>query len=232
MFRVLLVLFSLFVFQFSVSADVTSADVNETVDEQKMVKTYKVSKKNYDKLSRSVVLVKTNSGYGSGTLFKIKKNLIVLTAAHVVDGEEYVSVEHADKHFLATVIFFDNENDVAILSVPNIEGRDPMSLKLSSSQSSVGDKVNYCGFPNREEVSCFSGEISQISKKHINVHTYAWMGASGSAIVDKKGRVVGILSGLEVGRAGGAYHLIEDVAWIRRVNQKMIDEAISKIEDL
>ena len=35
MFRVLLVLFSLFVFQFSVSADVTSADVNETVDEQK-----------------------------------------------------------------------------------------------------------------------------------------------------------------------------------------------------
>ena len=68
-------------------------------------------------------------------IFKIKKNLIVLTAAHVVDGEEYVSVEHADKHFLATVIFFDNENDVAILSVPNIEGRDPMSLKLSSSQS-------------------------------------------------------------------------------------------------
>ena len=227
MFRSLLVIFSFFVFSLSAHADDSGV-----VDEQKLEKTYKVSKKNYDKLSRAVVLVKTTSGYGSGTLFKVKKNIIVLTAAHVVEGYDVVSVEHDGKAYLATVVLFDEENDVSILSAPEVDGRDPIGLKLTSSATSVGDRISYCGFPNRQDISCFSGEVSQVSDKHINVHTYAWMGASGSVMVDKKGRVVGILSGIEVGRAWGSYHLIEDVVWMRRVNQKMIDDAVSKINDM
>ena len=193
--------------------------------------TYEVSKKNYKNLTDAVVIVRTSYGYGSGTLFKVKDKVIVITAAHVVDDSDYVTVDFSGTQHLSSVVYTNRESDVAILLSPEIEGSKPLPLKIRSDVV-VGDRLSYCGYPNRQDLGCFSGEASQISKDYINVHTYAWMGASGSAMVDRRGRLAGVLSGVEVGTVWGRRQIIEDVVWIRPVTEEMIQEAIKKIEDL
>lgn len=193
--------------------------------------TYEVSKKNYKNLTEAVVVVRTPYGYGSGTLFKFKGSVIVLTAAHVISGSDYVSVNFMGEEYLSSVLYSNDSSDVAILHSPGIQGSTPIPLKILSDVE-VGDSLSYCGYPNRQDLGCFSGEVSQVSEEYINVHTYAWMGASGSAMIDKRGRLVGVLSGVEVGTVWGRRQIIEDVVWIRPVTSAMIQEAIKKLEEM
>ena len=87
----------------------------------------------------------------------------------------------------------------------------------------MGEEVFYCGLPNRKDAACFSGLISYVKEDVINIHSYAWMGASGSAVLDKRGRIVGVLSAIEVGMAWGMLEIIEDVVWVKRLDENFWD---------
>ena len=214
-----------------ISTDVDQEFATNTHEITNSATTYAVSKKNYKNLTEAVVVVKTPGGYGSGTLFKTKDRTIVITASHVVSGLQYATVVFSGKEYLSSIVYNNPESDVAILLSPEIERADPMPLKILSNVE-VGDRLSYCGYPNRQDLGCFSGEVSHISKKYVNVHTYAWMGASGSAVINRRGKLVGILSGVEVGSVWGGMQIVEDVVWVRPVTQEMIDAAITEIEKI
>ena len=78
----------------------------------------------------------------------------------------------------------------------------------------MGDSVGYCGYPNRRDLSCFTGRVSGFPGEYINIHSYAFSGASGSLVVDSSGRPVGILSAIEVGQFLGIPMALESVVWI------------------
>jgi len=174
--------------------------------------------KKFNEISNSVVKIKTQYGYGTGTVFSKDKKLYVLTANHVISsraGEKvFIKVVRGEEEADATAVLEDPDGDVAILSIPDLSGITPYKIKFLKNDLEVGDKAGYCGFPNRPDLSCFSGNISSISPGYIHLHAYAFGGASGSLVIDSKGRAIGILSAIEVGNFYGIPTPLEDVVWI------------------
>ena len=63
----------------------------------------------------------------------------------------------------------------------------------------VGQKVLYTGYPNLTGPLTIYGTVSGFSvDDSIILQSYAWGGASGSAVLDYRGRLIGIVVGIEV----------------------------------
>ena len=190
--------------------------------------------KEYEKIMNAVVVVRNDlrGGYGSGTLFTYDGHLLVLTASHVVTGLKYTTVSHGEEFALGSIIYDNPESDIAVLLVPEISDRKPLKLKFKNRQLKMGDTLSYCGFPNSRDLSCFSGEVSRISKGTIHIHSYAWMGASGSSVFDSSGNVVGILSAIEVGTVWGGPQLIDNVVWAGALTEKEIEKIQLSLDEI
>jgi len=181
----------------------------------------------------SSVLVSTDDGYGSGNYFQIDDRYIVVTAAHVIRGQDSAVIQAPNSRVLGSVIYKDYAKDYAILLVPKIGTRIAAQLKIKKSfDYSVGETIFYAGYPNRSDLMFFTGRIARITPDIINIHSYAWMGASGSIVFDLKGRIVGIITAVEVGNFLGEPRLIEDIVWMipgNVIDIARIRDAISKI---
>ena len=153
---------------------------------------------------------------GSGTIFKVDGQFIVITAAHVVQDAQSVIITTPDGlGYFGTPLMTNHELDYAILLVPEIAGRTPLRLRpLQEAQMRVGAHVTYTGFPNGHNLLSISGEISGMARgEHLIMHSYAWPGSSGSCVFDNQGRLVGVLRAVDVGTAF-LPQIIEDIVWI------------------
>ena len=153
---------------------------------------------------------------GSGTLFRVDGQYIVITAAHVVRDAQSVIIATPDGlGYFGTPLMTNHELDYAILLVPEISGRTPLRLRpLQEAQMRVGAHVTYTGFPNGHNLLSISGEISGMARgEHLIMHSYAWPGSSGSCVFDNQGRLVGVLRAVDVGQAI-LPQIIEDIVWI------------------
>jgi len=183
--------------------------------------------RSFESIMRSVVEVRSFYGYGTGTVFEKSGKTYVLTAAHVVTGVDNepiaVFVVHGEEQKPATIAYIDSGSDIAILAIDEMETRDPYRLKFRRSEIGVGDRAGYCGFPNRRDLACFSGGISHTSDGVINLHSYAFGGASGSLVVDSRGKAIGILSAIEVARFYGMPTPLESIVWIRPLSRDILE---------
>lgn len=184
--------------------------------------------KSFESIMRSVVEVRGLYGYGTGTVFEKAGKKYVLTAAHVVLDPQgnpiSVVVAYGQEAVDATISYLDISQDIAILSIPEMSTRSSYKLKFRRSKVEVGDRAGYCGFPNRRDLACFSGGISFTQEGVINLHSYAFGGASGSLVVDSRGRAIGVLSAIEVGSFIGIPTPLESVVWIRPISKEILDE--------
>ena len=199
----------------SIASDIQSSEVHNA------------SRRNFDTLSDSTVQVRTQFGFGTGTLFKHDGKHYVITAAHVIQGLMGETIDarviFEDNIAETSVAYVSEDSDVAILNVEKIDGRSPYPIRFRRGSFSVGDKTSYCGYPNRPALACFEGTISQILDQYINIHSYAFGGASGSLVVDSRGRVVGILTAIEVGGWITGPQPLEDVVWITPVSRSILE---------
>ena len=170
-----------------------------------------------------------NQVEGSGAYVKYKKHHLVLTAAHVVEGNYAVLVVAGKERVVADVVYFDERNDIAILSLEGLFTRNPLTWKFSD--VTIGDRVTYTGFPNGYGALSIQGTISGFTEGKIVLHSYAWYGSSGSVVLDERGRIVGIVSAIDVGYAFFELpQVVEDiviVAPIRSVREKTLLEVLS-----
>lgn len=183
--------------------------------------------RSFNSISKSSVIVATQFGYGTGTVIKYKKKIYVLTANHVVSsmiGEEvHPTIIKENKTAKAKVIFRDPASDVAVLSIESDIDINPYKVSFRRAGISVGDTVGYCGYPNRQDLACFTGRVSGFPGEYINIHSYAFSGASGSLIVDSSGNVVGILSAIEVGQFLRIPQALESVVWVVPVEEDIFE---------
>jgi len=124
----------------------------------------------------------------------------VVTAAHVVAGQDDTTVEPAGgvPRLRATVVWFDRRNDVAVLRVP---GLDASPLQLSEPQR--GTPVAILGFPESGAFSAGAGRIGRtavvlardsygrgpVSRTITSLRGRVRHGNSGGPAVDSRGRV-------------------------------------------
>ena len=161
-----------------------------------------------DVLDKSVVLVSTDSGGGSGTVVAVG---VVLTNEHVINGTRRIKV--GSKHtggngFGARILWQNADLDLAILRV---DGLTLPSVKLATRKPDRGEGVWAIGFPSAaitsRESTINSGVVSVIASMRrywgfvgnvdievIQHDAAVNPGNSGGPLFDRCGRQVGVNS--------------------------------------
>ncbi len=156
-----------------------------------------------DELRRSVVVVRSGHGHGSGVIWESRG--LVVTNHHVV-GRERAEVELADgRRWAATVLARDPHNDLAALRVPT-DGL-PAARIGDSTAVRLGELILAVGHPLGVRNAATLGIVSRVPAGRGPV---AWMvraerellqadvwlapGSSGGPLADSTGAVVGIAS--------------------------------------
>jgi len=173
------------------------------------------------------------SGHGSGTYMRVDKSFFVLTAAHVVDGLQSAIIHGRDGEIvIGKIVLRNKDSDYAVISIPEIRTRTSIKWRPRDEEVGLnaGTPVCYTGFPQNYDLLTITGELAGIVSKgdedRLILHSYAWMGASGSGVFDMQGRLVGILVAAGVGEW---YYpqIIEDIVWV--VPAYLIDETFLKL---
>ena len=163
------------------------------------------------------------SGSGSGNYFRLGKHRFILTAAHVVEGQEQILIiEKSHNAILATVVYVDPLSDIAVL-VPTERLRHTKAIPFRRDiNNQMGEKTYHCGHPAREGWHISEGLLTGTHLDTLMVNTFAWPGSSGSVLFDETGRVLGILSAIRVDGPFGLPALVEHITLAGNI--KMLDQ--------
>jgi len=139
---------------------------------------------------------------------------LVVTAAHVVAGEDDTRVQIADVDGLqpAQVVAFDVHNDVAVLRVPSVHEQP-----LESAQPNDGAAVAIVGYPENGPLTETAGRIGRtstvltqdaygrgpVSRTITSVAGDIRHGNSGGPAIDRNGRVQATIFAARIGASGG-----------------------------
>ncbi len=160
----------------------------------------------YEAAYRSVVVIRTPVGQGSGFLYNTSNTIV--TNYHVVTNETDIEIEFFDRtRTQATVIGSDAYADVAVLSVPTSPAEaTPLNF---GNQCSIGQQVVAIGNPLGLTESLSVGYISQVNRlldlepiivPILQLDLTIAAGSSGGPLLDMTGNVVGITNaGTDVG---------------------------------
>ena len=152
-----------------------------------------------DKVMQGVVYIRVGGMLGSGVI--VSPDGYILTAAHVVSGASEVAVRFKSGLQLnASVIRVDRDQDVALIKVAGT-GHQAVELNLGDSDP-VGGELYAIGSPLNEDLA-FTVTKGVISAYRVRegdkaqfIQTDAALnpGNSGGPLMDKSGRVIGIVS--------------------------------------
>ena len=175
---------------------------------------------------------------GTATLFLYKGKQIVITAAHVVSNADRIYIEsryEPEVERELTLVYYDELFDLAVL-IPNEKIETISAIKLRPAKTkhmTIGTKTIYSGYPNNQSMLTINGSIAGFtSHADLVLDTYGWKGASGSAVFDERGRLLGILSAMDIGNGMfGMPTLIPNVitvAPITRIQFDILDSILDK----
>ena len=150
-------------------------------------------------------------GLGSGVI--VSADGYILTANHVIDGADAdgvkVALTDGGKEFAAKVVGTDSATDIAVLKV---DAKELPAITIADSDKlEVGDVVLAIGNPFGVGQTVTKGIVSALSRNSLGINEYENFiqtdaainqGNSGGALVDSRGRLVGINT-LIFSRSGG-----------------------------
>lgn len=153
-------------------------------------------------IQKSVVVVKTTSGHGTG--FFISPDHI-LTNHHVIKDHINVVIRNdfSDVLVKGEVVGYSKIHDLAIIRVDKSDSLNRSILQIGSpSESMVGEEIAIFGYPISDDLGITTtfGKISatRIHKQHGRVFQLSGAeanpGNSGGPLVDAKGTAIGILT--------------------------------------
>ena len=145
---------------------------------------------------------------GSGVI--LSKDGYIVTNYHVVSGATKIIVKTIDgKKYKAKLIGSDPKTDLAVIKI-DAKNLHPITI-ADSSKVEVGDMVLAIGNPFGLKESVTAGIVSALNRNSIGLNSYENFiqtdaainpGNSGGALVDLKGRLIGINSAI-LSRSGG-----------------------------
>jgi S1-C subfamily serine protease len=139
-----------------------------------------------------MVQIEIGVGLGSGVIFDPEG--LIMTAAHVVDGTDVVTVRLFDGDRLeGTVVGRDDLNDIAVIRIDRT-GLPAAPLALDDDPR-VGQLAVALGSPWGLEETVTSGVVSgvdRLGRGLIQTDASINPGNSGGALADRRGRVIGI----------------------------------------
>ena len=157
--------------------------------------------------SKSVVVIRTDQGQGSGFMYSINSSTmtnLIVTNWHVVEGASEIEVEFYDKSRInAIIVGEDAYSDIAVIRVPT-SPHDSTPLRLgNSSNLYIGQQLVAIGNPLGLTQSLSSGFVSQVNRQIeidevpiiipvLQIDLTIAPGSSGGPLFDLSANVVGI----------------------------------------
>lgn len=150
------------------------------------------------------------SALGSGVI--IDPSGLVVTNNHVVENADEVKIAFSDgREFETKVLLKDAKVDLAVLAIDG-EGPFPSLPIADSDELEIGDLVLAIGNPFGIGQTVTTGIVSALARNHIGVNDFGFFiqtdaainpGNSGGALIDMKGRLVGVNTAI-FSRSGGS----------------------------
>ncbi|MCQ0987314.1 Do family serine endopeptidase [Jiella marina] len=150
------------------------------------------------------------SSLGSGVI--VDSSGLVVTNNHVVQDADEVKIAFADgREFATEVLSKDATVDLAVLKIEG-EGPFPAIAIGNSDDLEIGDLVLAIGNPFGIGQTVTNGIVSALARNHIGVNDFGFFiqtdaainpGNSGGALIDMKGRLVGVNTAI-FSRSGGS----------------------------
>jgi len=145
----------------------------------------------------SVVIVSTNTGQGTG--FIIDRDGYIVTNYHIMEGATAAGIyTFSDGPYDVQLIGVDSIMDVALLKIE--ENFQKLSLG-NSDNVNIGEKVIAIGNPYGLQFSATVGSVSQIHRKgpngleiYLQIDAAVNPGNSGGPVIDKNGKVIGMVN--------------------------------------
>jgi serine protease Do len=170
-------------------------------------------------------------GRYSGTGFLITTKGYVVTSYHVVKDADSVYIENEKwgRHKVA-VLHNDPENDISILMIEKelLPVQRSLPYTISDAEASLGEEVFTLGFP-REDIVFGEGSVSALTGYRQNPRAYQVSvpvnpGNSGGPLLNAKGDLIGIISGLQTETSGAAFATKSSV--LRKVISQMPTDSL------
>jgi S1-C subfamily serine protease len=142
----------------------------------------------------------------------------VMSNAHVVAGSESVTVEADGNTYDATVVSYDPNADISILDVP---GLPSTPLQFDMQEAPTGTDAVVMGYPGGGEFTATPGRIREIiqlngpdiyhtttvTREVYTIRGTVRQGNSGGPLIDKDGKVLGVVFGAAVDDADTGFVL-------------------------
>jgi len=181
----------------------------------------------YTQSVKSVVIVSTNVGQGTG--FIIDDQGYIVTNYHVIEGATAAGIytSDGDEIHQVSLIGGDPIMDIAVLK---IEGSFDKLRFGDSEEVQIGENVIVIGNPYGLQFSATGGSVSQVNQKGLNgirayIQTDAAVnpGNSGGPLINKQGKVIGIVNFKMGGSAEGIGFALESNYAIESINNIAIE---------
>ena len=155
----------------------------------------------YEFVSPSVVTITAEypQGQSSGTGFFYDNGSTIITNFHVIKNCScaYITLSNGQNYDVLKVLGYNENEDIAILSVDYNRGKP---LEIRNTDVKTGEKVYAIGNSYGELEGSFSEGIISSASREINGRSYIQTtvsvtnGNSGGPLIDKYGKIIGIVS--------------------------------------
>ncbi|RJO77928.1 serine protease [Nocardia panacis] len=133
----------------------------------------------------------------------------IMTNAHVVAGTTTIRVDYLGRQLDASVVLFDPQTDVAVLSVPGLTAE---VIPLAPDHARAGDSAIVLGYPGGGQYSASIARVrdtldlsgpniyrnGSVDREVYTIRGQVRAGNSGGPLVDTEGRVLGVVFGAAV----------------------------------
>ncbi len=162
---------------------------------------YLATAQDFDRLLKqinsSVVTIYTDNGQGSG--FFIDRRGYIATCYHVVDGTSRIRVETGNGvKYSAQIVSEDRAADLAIIRLLNPNKRGHYYLPISTALPEIRSEVIVLGTPEGVKFLPTIGvilgyNVTDNGVRVIQISRVSSFGSSGSPVVTRQGKVVGVV---------------------------------------
>jgi serine protease Do len=210
--------------------------------ERRQAVNYQALRRNLDQIRQSQKLImedlaetkeKIFPGNYAGSGFLISATGYVATSYHVIREADSVVIENETFGRLrATIVHSDPVNDIAILKINKPVRFKSLPYAIAKAEANLAEDVYTLGFP-REDIVFGEGSVSALTGYRQNPNAYQISvpvnpGNSGGPLLNSKGDLIGMISGIQTQTAGAAFAIKSSVL-LEAIENPVLDSLTSPI---